>query len=91
VGQRAFTLQRLDLGVEHFVVHGDLAHLGFQSGDFILAVVALAFSGFVFANVVQAQTYPDHPVKIIVPFPAGGTADAVPRIVAAARKTCEFG
>ena len=46
------------------------------------AVVALAFSGFVFANVVQAQTYPDHPVKIIVPFPAGGTADAVPRIVA---------
>ena len=30
----------------------------------------------------QAQTYPDHTVKIIVPFPAGGTADAVPRIVA---------
>jgi tripartite-type tricarboxylate transporter receptor subunit TctC len=29
-----------------------------------------------------AQTYPDHPVKIIVPFPAGGTADAVPRILA---------
>ena len=26
-----------------FVVHGDLAHLGFQSGDFILAIVALAF------------------------------------------------
>jgi len=37
---------------------------------------ALAFSG------AQAQTYPDHTVKIIVPFPAGGTADAVPRIVA---------
>jgi hypothetical protein len=30
VGQRAFTLQRLDPGVEQFVVHGDLAHLGFQ-------------------------------------------------------------
>jgi tripartite-type tricarboxylate transporter receptor subunit TctC len=30
----------------------------------------------------QAQTYPDHTVKIIVPFPAGGTADAVPRLVA---------
>ncbi len=28
-----------------------------------------------------AQTYPDRAVKIIVPFPAGGTADAVPRIV----------
>jgi tripartite-type tricarboxylate transporter receptor subunit TctC len=30
----------------------------------------------------QAQEYPDRPVKIIVPFPAGGTADAVPRLVA---------
>src|SRR5712675_2098689 len=29
-----------------------------------------------------AGDYPDHSVKIIVPFPAGGTADAVPRIVA---------
>jgi tripartite-type tricarboxylate transporter receptor subunit TctC len=29
-----------------------------------------------------AGEYPDHTVKIIVPFPAGGTADAVPRIVA---------
>src|SRR3974377_377642 len=46
------------------------------------AVVALAFSGLVLANVARAQTYPDHPVKIIVPFPAGGTADAAPRIVA---------
>src|SRR3974390_2677319 len=45
-------------------------------------VVALAFSGFVLANVAQAQTYPGHPVRIIVPFPAGGTADAVPRLVA---------
>src|SRR6202158_632692 len=30
----------------------------------------------------QAADYPDGTVKIIVPFPAGGTADAVPRIVA---------
>jgi tripartite-type tricarboxylate transporter receptor subunit TctC len=28
----------------------------------------------------QAQDYPSHPVKIIVPFPAGGTADVMPRI-----------
>ena len=30
----------------------------------------------------SAGDYPDHAVKIIVPFPAGGTADAVPRIIA---------
>lgn len=29
-----------------------------------------------------ASTYPDHLVRIVVPFPAGGTADALPRIVA---------
>jgi hypothetical protein len=43
VGQRAFALQRLDLGVEQFVVHGDLAHLGFQPGDLVVAVIAFAF------------------------------------------------
>jgi tripartite-type tricarboxylate transporter receptor subunit TctC len=30
----------------------------------------------------QAQDYPSRTVKIIVPFPAGGTADVMPRIVA---------
>jgi tripartite-type tricarboxylate transporter receptor subunit TctC len=30
---------------------------------------------------VRAEEFPDHVVKVIVPFPAGGTADAVPRII----------
>jgi len=29
----------------------------------------------------RAEEYPDRAVKIVVPFPAGGTADAVPRII----------
>ncbi len=32
------------------------------------------------AGPANAQTYPWRPVKIIVPFPAGGTADVMPRI-----------
>ena len=40
-------------------------------------VSVLALSGG-----ASAQDYPTRVVKIIVPFPAGGTADAMPRIVA---------
>jgi tripartite-type tricarboxylate transporter receptor subunit TctC len=40
-----------------------------------LVLAALAVSS------ARAQDYPNRPVKIIVPFPAGGTADAMPRLV----------
>ena len=42
--------------------------------------LVLAFSALV-AGSARAEDYPDRPVKIIVPFAAGGTADAVPRLV----------
>src|SRR4051812_1412359 len=45
-----------------------------------LALCLAAFGGF--GSPVWADGYPDHPVKIIVPFPAGGTADVLPRAVA---------
>jgi tripartite-type tricarboxylate transporter receptor subunit TctC len=48
------------------------------------SVTALALFFVVSASLqssARGQDYPDHTVKIIVPFPAGGTADAVPRIV----------
>ena len=44
------------------------------------AVLAVTLA-VAFWSSAQAQTYLDHAVKIIVPFPAGGTADAIPRIL----------
>ena len=32
----------------------------------------------------SAQTYPDHPIRIIVPTPAGGPVDVMARLVASA-------
>ena len=44
-----------------------------------LALCLAASNGF--TSPARADGYPDRTVKIIVPFPAGGTADAVPRLV----------
>src|SRR5262245_29584465 len=30
----------------------------------------------------EAQDFPKHQVKVVVPFPAGGTADSMPRVIA---------
>ncbi len=53
----------------------------------MLRFVSFAFALVLAASAAQAQpqdpsAYPDRTVRIIVPFPAGGTADALPRIVA---------
>ncbi len=46
----------------------------------------LAFAAFVllFAAPAFAQSYPDHPISLIVPTPAGGPVDVMARLVAAA-------
>ncbi len=57
----------------------------FSRRDFFAGAVSMALAVCLTAlgvfSPARADNYPDRPVKIIVPFPAGGTADAVPRIV----------
>jgi len=43
---------------------------------FIVGLLAIAF-----ASAAQAQTYPDRPIRLIAPFPAGGLADVLARAV----------
>ncbi|MGY3120817.1 tripartite-type tricarboxylate transporter receptor subunit TctC [Bradyrhizobium sp. S3.14.4] len=50
---------------------------GVMRRTFLTASAAVLFSGF-----AVAQDYPSRPVKIIVPFPAGGSNDIIARIVA---------
>jgi tripartite-type tricarboxylate transporter receptor subunit TctC len=48
----------------------------------VLGVGAALAAALALPQAAGAQDYPNHAVKIYVPFSAGGSADAVPRIVA---------
>ena len=42
---------------------------------------AAGFLAIAFASAAQAQTYPDRPIRLIAPFPAGGLADVLARAI----------
>jgi len=50
-----------------------------QSGREVIAVMVAAIA---FGSVAQAQEYPTRPVRLIVPFAAGGPTDTIARVIA---------
>lgn len=46
-----------------------------------VAAVTLAAVMLIAATVALAQPYPSRPLKLVVPFPAGGPADVLGRVV----------
>ena len=61
---------------------GAYTHLLSLLGRTVAALAFVALLSTPSATPARAEGYPDRPVRIIVPFAAGGTADAVPRLVA---------
>ena len=54
--------------------------MGFVRSSAIVSLLALGI-GFSIAPSFAQSPYPDRPIHIIVPFPAGGPADVMARLV----------
>jgi tripartite-type tricarboxylate transporter receptor subunit TctC len=47
----------------------------------MLRRLALSIAAVLFATAAQAQNFPDRPIRMIAPFPAGGLADVIARAI----------
>jgi tripartite-type tricarboxylate transporter receptor subunit TctC len=64
------------------VIRGAVVHLNRRSALKLLAAPALPGSLPAFPSGASAEPYPAKPIRIIVPYPAGGPYDGIPRIIA---------
>jgi tripartite-type tricarboxylate transporter receptor subunit TctC len=53
-----------------------------RSSCFSLASVVFVIGALLFGNGARADDYPSHPIHLIVPYAAGGSADATARVIA---------
>ena len=53
-----------------------------RSAYFSFALLAFATTAVLVDSAAQADDYPSHPIRLIVPYAAGGSADATARVIA---------
>ena len=61
---------------------GNMRRFSFRHAAQLALMLGLTGGLALAAPPARAQNYPNHVVKIVVPYPAGGTADVMPRILA---------